>query len=372
MKLILPIAGVGARLRPFSFSKPKGLLKIGGNRVVDHILTKIGQSISQKTPIAVIYGYKRAQIKKYLNHNYSKNFDIEYVNQIPKGYQGDVPYFGGLGEAILLTQEWFEATEGTSYDNLAPDDTLIFLGDMIPLKNYEFVLNLLEKPDIDGIIGTMTVPDDKTKYYGIVESNEQGNITSLVEKPEKTNSNLAIAGVYAFKGKIMKRLYEILADQYNQFKKSEKKKNVEFQFTPALQHLVSENYNLIPAIFKDGILDFGRPDALLYGNRVLLESNKSVIDGAIGEIRNSVVKNPCAIGIETSINCSIIGPYVSIGNDTVIENCNLQNVVIGDNCIVKNIITSNSIIGDGVKIDSIIKNWMILGDSSYIIEDADD
>jgi glucose-1-phosphate thymidylyltransferase len=372
MKYILPIAGVGQRLRPFTFSKPKGFLKIGGNRVVDHILQKIWTSMPQKMPLAVVYGYKREQIRKYLNDRYQNQFELSYLSQTPKGYQGDVPYFGGLGEAILLTQNWYQNTPSEKSGKLEPGATLIFLGDMIPVKDYSEVIRELEQPDVDGVIGTMIVQPDKTQFYGIVETNATGTIMDLVEKPPHTTSNLAIAGVYAFREHTVRRLYEILQLQHEAFLKKEKNTKKEFQFTPALKQLVDEGFKLRFSTFDEGILDFGRPDALLSGNRVLLDANNAQLEGTIHEIQHSIVKNPCAIGEHTVIRRSIIGPYVSIGNNCVIENCNLQNVVIGDECTMSNIISTNSIIGDNVKIDSIIKNAMILGDHSFIIESKDE
>lgn len=372
MKYILPIAGVGQRLRPFTFSKPKGFLKIGGCRVVDHILQKIWASLPQKMPLAIVYGYKREQIRKYLTDRYHTQFDQSFLSQTPKGYQGDVPYFGGLGEAILLSHHWYQSTTATKSGKLEADATLIFLGDMIPVKDYSEVLQELENPEVDGVIGTMVVEPDKTQFYGIVEIDSNGKIVDLIEKPPKTNSNLAIAGVYAFKEKTIKRVYEILQQQHEIFIKKEKNTKKEFQFTPALKQLVDEGFNLRFSTFEDGILDFGRPDALLYGNRVLLDANNAQLEGSIHEIQNSIIKNPCNIGDSTVIRRSIIGPYVSIGNNCLIENCNLQNVVVGDDCNMSNIISENSIIGDNVKIDSIIKNAMILGDHSFIIESKDE
>lgn len=380
MMLILPIAGVGARLRPFTFSKPKGFLKIAGSRVVDHILNKIGQNLSLETPLAVIYGYKRAQIRQYLDLNFARQFQITYIDQIPKGYQGDIPYFGGLGHAILLSRIWYEKTSGKSnlQDRLNnPKDVLIFLGDMIPVKDYEYVLDKLAISEIDGVIGTMIVPSDKTQYYGIVEIDSNEWITSMAEKPKQTTSNLAIAGVYAFKEKTMLRLYEILAEQYHKHQESSKSnKNgthgaSEFQFTPALQQLVIEGFKLKIATFQEGILDFGRPDALLEGNRILLTNYKPTVEGTIDEIRDSVLKQPIIIGKNSKLIRSVLGPYVSVGENCVIEDCNLNNVVIGDNSILKSIITSNSIIGDNVKIEKIIKDNIILGDRSFILESDD-
>jgi len=368
MKLILPIAGVGLRLRPFTSTKPKGFLQIAGSRGVDHILRKIGSSLPDKTPIALITGYKKQQIQQYVEENYSNRFNPSFIEQIPRGYKGDIPYFSGLGHAILLSREWYEKTDDIP-DRLKPNDALVFLSDMIPVNNYDFILKDLEKEDNDGIIGSMIVPDEKTRFYGIIEIDKNGYIYSLVEKPEQTNSNQAIAGVYAFKAKTMKRLFEILNDQYeNHLKIIDTLEKKEFQFTPALQQLVEEGFKLKSAIFKKGILDFGRPEALLNSNRILLEAatedyrkqKKNV------EIIDSVIINPSAIDSGTKIINSIVGPYSSIGKNCLIENCNLNNVVIGNDCVLKKIITRYSIIGDFVQIESIIKKNMTIGDNTML------
>ncbi|MHA1675273.1 MAG: sugar phosphate nucleotidyltransferase [Promethearchaeota archaeon] len=371
MKLILPIAGVGQRLRPFTFSKPKGFVTIAGSRGVDHILTKIGSNLPPSTPLCLITGYKSQQIEKYLDTNYTDKFSIDYIEQIPVGYQADIPYFSGLGHAILLTKEWFEKTEDVAMAGLQPNDTLIFLSDMIPVRDYQFILEYLTHPEYDGVIGSMIVPADKTQFYGILETDENQIIVDMVEKPKHTTSNQAISGVYAFKAKTAARLFAILEEQYKIHEieiANGTKKRREFQFTPALQQLVEEGFKLLSAPFVDGILDFGRPEALLNGNRVLLEAHQSTINGQIAKIENSMVINPCAIGKNTEIVRSVIGKYASIGKNCIIEDCNLNNVVIGDNCFLKKIITQNSIIGDNVKIDSIIKNKITLGDNSFLLE----
>ena len=167
----------------------------------------------------------------------------------------------------------------------------------------------------------------------------------------------------------MKRLFEILNDQYeNHLKIIDTLEKKEFQFTPALQQLVEEGYKLKSSIFKKGILDFGRPEALLNSNRILLDAapedyqkqKKNI------EVINSVIINPSAIDSGTKIINSIIGPYSSVGKNCLIENCNLNNVVIGDDCILKKIITRQSIIGDFVQIESIIKKNMTIGDNTML------
>jgi len=168
----------------------------------------------------------------------------------------------------------------------------------------------------------------------------------------------------------MIRLYKILESNYQIHIKIHKNssKNIEFQFTPSLQQLIDEGFKLKSNIFREGILDFGRPEALILANKKLLQSYNSKYQIEEENLIQSKIKNPCNFGKNTKIIRSVIGPYVSIGKNCVLEDCNLENVIIGDNCILKKIITSHSIIGDNVKIDSIIKKNITLGDNSTLLE----
>lgn len=334
---------------------------------MDHILHKIQHHTRPDTPLAVIYGYKRAQIKDYLEAKYARCFAISYIDQIPRGYQGDVPYFGGLGEAILLTYDWWKKTpheKGASGNPI----TIVFLGDMIPVQDYSSIMEDMAKPNVDGIIGAMKVSVDRCRFYGMIEADAQHRIQKMVEKPPQSSSTLAIAGVYAFNERTMSRLYEILSDQYGAFRKIQKNSRMEFQFTPALQQLVEEGSHLEYSVFEHGILDFGQPDSLLSGNKILLDAHKNTIEGAVAEIRDSVIRNPSSIGNNSRLLRSVIGPFVSVGENCVLENCNLENVVIGDNCHLQGVISRDSIIGDGAKVQNIIKDNMYLGDNSTVVE----
>ena len=131
--------------------------------------------------------------------------------------------------------------------------------------------------------------------------------------------------------------------------------------------MVDEGFKLKSATFKEGILDFGRPEALLNSNRILLDASSADYQKNNNEIINSVIINPSAIDSGTKIINSIVGPYSSIGKNCLIENCNLNNVVIGDDCVLKMIITRQSIIGDFVQIESIIKNNMTIGDNTTLV-----
>ena len=108
MWLIMPIAGIGRRLQPFTYSKPKAFVKVAGKRLIDHLLIKLKKAFSKGTNICFIVGYKKRQMKEYLIKNHSEYFNLEFVVQKPLGYSAETPYFSGLGDAVLLAKKYAE------------------------------------------------------------------------------------------------------------------------------------------------------------------------------------------------------------------------------------------------------------------------
>ncbi|MFX1479475.1 MAG: sugar phosphate nucleotidyltransferase, partial [Promethearchaeota archaeon] len=159
MILICPIAGVGKRLQPFTYSKPKAFLKIAGKRLIDHILIKLKESFPKDTDICFIVGYKKRQITEYLKKNHSNYFKLHYIEQVPLGYEADVPFFSGLGDAILLARSYAEN-----------DDIFVFLSDRLPMENYSQILLNFHQDICDGVINVKQV--DFPEYYGVIELDE--------------------------------------------------------------------------------------------------------------------------------------------------------------------------------------------------------
>jgi glucose-1-phosphate thymidylyltransferase len=137
--------------------------------------------------------------------------------------------------------------------------------------------------------------------------------------------------------------------------------------TDSLQDLVDQGFKIAAVELKQGILDFGRPSELLKGNRYLLEHGTGRIDDFQKSnitMDRSFLKNPVSIGKNTKIINSVIGPYISIGEASHIENCILENCVIEERAHLNNIISQNSIIGSNVKVENISKDNLIIGDKS--------
>ncbi len=373
MKIIGPIAGTGTRLRPFTFKKPKAFIKVAGKTVLDHILDKLKNTFDQSTELILIVGYKKDQIIDYINKNYSKDFNLTFIEQTPRGFDGDVPYYWGLGEAIYLAKKQFNFQEddlNKKSINEKKDGCLIFLGDMIPLDEYSFILYRYYESDVDGIITVMRVPKEEASSYGIVSVDDNMIIKNLVEKPKEFISDLAIAGIYAFSRKTTKALFNNIKNYLDN--KSET--SGEIYMTPALQDLIDQNYKIAAVELKKGILDFGRTTELLKGNRYILEHMVQINEKSptqYGNFKYSVINSPVNIEENTEITHSIIGPYVSIGKNCKLKKCILKNCIIEDGAYLSKIITENSIIGSYVKIDNLSKDNLMIGDKCQLVLNND-
>ncbi|MFX1339738.1 MAG: sugar phosphate nucleotidyltransferase [Promethearchaeota archaeon] len=355
MWLICPIAGVGKRLQPFTYSKPKAFLKIAGKRLIDHILLKLKRTFPQGTNICFIVGYKKRQISEYLIQNYSDYFNLHFIEQKPLGYTAETPYFSGLGDAILLSRKFAEN-----------DDCFIFFSDRLPIDDYTSIVLNFHQQECDGIFNVKKVKNPE--FYGVIVLDNEGKyLTQIVEKPKDFISDYAVSGAYLFGKQIMPRLFELLEEQ----SKIPLDNGQEHQITPVLEQLIEEGVKFTINEMQGEILDFGRPESLLEGNRHLLAELK-LIDPLYENLFNSSniidskIVPPVFIGENVRINDSVLGPNVSLGDNVIVDKCILSECVIGDGAHVKKIISSESIIGDYSILEDLIKKNITIGDSSYI------
>jgi glucose-1-phosphate thymidylyltransferase len=363
VKIIGPCAGIGSRLRPFTLSKPKTFIKVAGKTVLEHILNKFGDTFDSETELILIVGYKKRQITEFVKQKYRDKFKLTFIEQIPRGYNDDVPFYWGLGEAVYLASSRFEDLSYSSKEADKREGSLIFLADMIPIDEYSYLMYRYYESDVDGIITVMEVSREDSNSYGVVVVDENSLIQKLIEKPKDYVSNLAIAGIYAFSNSATKALFNIIKGYLDNRTDDSK----EVFLTESLQDLIDSGFKIAAVNLKKGILDFGRPSEVLIGNRYLLEQ-QSIKKEEFKELNilseKSFIKNPVYIGRNTSIVKSVIGPYVSIGANSIIENCILENCVVESEATLKNVISEDSIIGSNVRVENISKNNLIIGDKS--------
>ena len=334
MKVIIPAAGTGTRLFPHTHTKPKPMVYIAGKPIIGHILDRMIDL--EPSEIILVVGYRKELLISYVDKHYKDIFNIRYVDQQERL---------GLGHSIYLTREF-----------AGDSDVMIALGDMIFKSGYlDFYEQHKNNGHCSGSIGVKEV--DEPEKYGIVElESETSCVKNLEEKPEHPASNLGIAGVYFVQDTA--KLFEMLERMLDENIKT----RGEYQLTDALQEMIKLG-GKFKTFTVSSWYDCGHAESLLETNRVLLDENTKLNNK--NEISDSVIIQPVAIGENVKISNSVVGPYASISNDTIIKNSIISNSVIGARTQLITVNLQSSIIGDDANIIGKY-NTVNIGDSSSI------
>ncbi len=334
MKVVIPAAGAGKRLFPHTHTKPKPMVYIAGKPIIGHILDRMIELKPEE--LLIVVGYYKEQLISYIDRYYKDKFKIRYVDQ---------QEILGLGHSVYVTKDLVFGSE-----------ILITLGDMIFKSGYlEFYKCHAENGKCSGSIGVREV--EEPQKYGIVELEPSSSyIRRFEEKPEKPSSNLGIAGVYFVKDTPL--LFEVL----DWMMRNKITNRDEYQLTDALQEMIRRG-SKFKAFEVSSWYDCGHARSLIETNRVLLEENNP---GSVSSyVYDSVIIQPVEIWKNVKIINSVIGPYTSIADDTVIKNSIISNSVIGSRTNISNLNLESSIIGDDANLVG-KHNSLNIGDYSSI------
>jgi len=321
MKVIVPVAGIGVRLRPHTFSLPKPLLHVAGKPIIAHLLDPVAQLDPEE--VIFVIGYKGVQVREYVTENYS--FKSGFVQQ---------DKLLGLGYALNLAM-----------DRITGGEVLIVLGDTI----VECDLRLFVEAG-DYVLGVRQVDDPQR--FGIAEV-ENGRIVRLEEKPEKPKTNLAVIGLYYFKEA------GLLKSTLKGHIRNGKTTRGEIQFTDALQTMISKGIHFVPYEVQEWY-DCGKKETMLETNRHILERR-----GQTPSIDGSVIIPPVFVSPSAKVIDSIVGPHVSVSDGAVVRRSILRNCIIGCNATVNNMLLEDSLVGHNAFIRG-GSRIMSIGDSSEI------
>jgi len=304
MKLVIPVAGMGTRLQPHTFSIPKSLMNVAGKPILGHILATFKPTDFDE--VIFITGNMGDKIQSYVSANFS--FKTRFlVQREPLG----------LGHAIFEAAPFFKN-----------DSVLIILGDTIlDFDAYKFIRSK------KSVLGVKFV-ETEAKKFGIAFTHNNGAVKRLIEKPD-IESGLALVGIYLIhNGKL---LADILAKMISQTQGSGK----EYQLTDALQKMIEkgQSFSTMPI---DGWFDCGGLKALLATNCHLLPNNSFVPTRLR---KNNIIIPPVHIHQSSEVVDSIIGPYVTIGENARIIKCQISNSIVESNAAVSQCLLEDSLIG---------------------------
>lgn len=326
MKAIIPVAGIGSRLRPHTHTQPKALVPVAGKPILGHIIDSL-KEVGIVEFIFVI-GYLGDKIQSYVVEKYPE-LKKSFVVQAQKE---------GIGHAI-----W------TAKDMVNEDDQLlIVLGDTIFDVHLQDFVNLPYST-----VGVKKVDDPRN--FGVVESDEDGYITRLVEKPMIPKSNMAMVGLYKIKeGKL---LMDTLDENIHQNLRTHN----EFQLTDALMHMVEKGVK-IQSFKVEEWYDCGKKEVLLATNAMLL-SRQNVQQNL--QFHNTIIIPPVSIAANCRIQNSIIGPNVSVGENTYVDHSILKNSIIGSFSQLEDVVLKDSLVGSDASLKGLSQS-LNLGDSTEI------
>ena len=324
MKVIIPIAGTGLRMRPMTLNTPKCLLPIAGNTILGHILAKL-ENLNISEYIFVI-GYLGKNVESYIN--------AEYPHITAKFIWQSKPQ--GLGEAISLCGEYLAENE----------PVLIILGDTL------FEADFSSLKSLSGNILYVREVEDPRRF-GVAKTDKNGNVELLVEKPQEFVSNKALVGIYA-----ISNIAE-LKNSLNYLISNNIKTRGEYQLTDALQNMLKNGCEFTTSSITEW-LDCGTPEILLESNRYLLKVLPNAERGEDEEEEKSLEERfpdcefeyPCFVGSQTELSNCTIGPFASIGKNCKIKGTAVENSIVSNGSTLLNSSIRNSILGESALINN--------------------
>ena len=325
MQAIIPMAGYGTRLRPHTFSRPKPLLNVAGQTMLDHLLDSLkGAAIDE---YVFIVGYLGEQIEAYV----AKHYDIKAIFVTQEEMLGQA-------HAIHLCKERLNGPGIVVFS-----DTL-FEADLTPLG----------RETVDGVAYVKEVDDPRR--FGVAELNEQGFVTRFVEKPESLDNKRVVVGLYYIRDtRWMIRAIETLMARKQMTKG-------EYYIADAFQVMVDEGakFRTEPVSVW---LDCGKPETMLETNHYLLAHGHD--NSASIQCDRTVIIPPVRIHPDATIENAIIGPDVAIASGCHIRNSVIRNSIVDEGARITDAILTDSLIGQDAQIRG-RHQVLIVGDSSSV------
>jgi len=312
LKIVIPAAGQGTRLRPHTHTLPKVMLPVAGRPIIGHILADV--AVLGPDEVRLVVGYRGDTVERYARRAFP-DLPIRLVWQDRQL---------GLGHAVLQ-----------ALDPGDRDDVLVILGDTVFDVDYAEIV-----AHEDHVLGVRPVPDPER--FGIVELDGSGRrICKLVEKPAEPKGNLALVGLYYV------RDGELLREAIAGLVRDDARTRGEYQLTDALQRMIDAGERFVPYEIG-GWYDCGKSETLLATNRALLDLRAS--DPPTGGVDRSVLVPPVHVGPGCTIENAIVGPYVSMSEGATIRDSIVRDSILAEGAHVEGAVLEGSIVGPEVRV----------------------
>jgi glucose-1-phosphate thymidylyltransferase len=324
MKVIIPLAGKGTRLRPHTYLTPKPMMKVAGKPVMSYVLDEL-KKLGNVEQIIYITGHLKEKVEEYAR----AEMDVPSVFIEQKVQDG-------TAGAIALARDYVD------------QPVLIIFVDTI----FDADLSRVKSVDADGIIWVKEVED--YQRFGVVVTDKDGNMTKIVEKPKTPISKRANIGLYYIKN------WKLLFDGISWVLKQPKNQG-EYFLTDAFQYMIEKGAR-IKVIDVEGWFDAGKIETMLETNQAMLTRGRARRPANTGD---STIIDPVYIEDNVTISKSKIGPNVSIGAGSVVDGAEISHSIVGSNARISKSVLKNSLVGDDTVVEG-VKGEMTVGDHSEV------
>jgi glucose-1-phosphate thymidylyltransferase len=326
VKVVIPLAGKGTRLRPHTHVVPKPMMRVAGQPVMSYILDDL-RKLGDIEEVIYITGHLKEKVEEYAR----RTLDVRAVFIEQKVQDG-------TAGAVALARPYVD------------QPILIIFVDTI----FDADLSVIDRTDADGIIWTKEVED--YQRFGVVETDANGFMTRIVEKPTTSVSRKVNIGLQFIRDwrLLFEGIDHVLAQPPNKG---------EYYLTDALQYMVDHGAR-IKAVEVRGWFDAGKLDTLLETNREMLLRGRARRPTALP---GTTIIDPVYIEDGVAIRDARVGPNVSIGTGSVIEDSELRDTIVGHQSQIRRCTLHSSLIGDNVLLEG-VRGEVTIGDHSEVRE----
>lgn len=327
MKVVIPLAGKGTRLRPHTHVTPKPLLKVGDKPVMSYILDDLRElGVSEAV---VITGHLKEKVQEYMEREYP-DFSAVYVEQVQQN---------GTADAIHLARDHVH------------EDMLIIFVDTLFDADLKIVRDLPE--GVAGVIWAKEVED--YQRFGVIVTDEQGFMKRIIEKPKEPVSKLANIGLYYI------RDWKLLFEAVDHVMKQPPSGGNEYYLTDAFQYMVDHGGKL-KVERVTGWYDAGKPETLLETNEHVLRTSRGRIPASCEGV---VVVEPVHVADGVELERCEIGPNVTLGAGTKVRGSTLRHTIVGEDATIEGCTLDNSLVGSHAVLRG-VRGRVDVGDHSVV------